>query len=68
MMEQAVWSAVRWVGLEHVTLRREASGIGLDGFAVVVLENTPWRVHYTIDCRPDWSVTRMQVQCNVSVK
>ncbi len=55
------WSALRWVGLEHLRVRADGSGVVLDGLAIAVREG-PQRVAYQIRCDASWATRALEVR------
>ena len=57
-----IWQAQQWSGMEYLKLSQRASEIVADGTIIMIDENVPLRIRYTIRCAPNWSVRRVSVQ------
>jgi hypothetical protein len=55
------WSALRWVGFEHLRVRVDGRGVVLDGMAIAMREG-PQRVGYQIRCDAAWNARAIEVR------
>jgi hypothetical protein len=58
---EVVWEQLLGRGLEHLSLREDAT-IEADGVAVGILEDAAYRIQYRITCDASWNVQRFTVQ------
>lgn len=61
MEREVVWSAVAWVGTEHLRLRAEDDGVLADGVIVGVAGGCPFRIGYEVRCDAGWRVRALRV-------
>ena len=55
------WQRLDVPGTEHCQLRRDATGVTLDGALAVLLDGAPTRVTYTVRCTAAWETRRVDV-------
>ncbi len=61
-VQTVVWEAQQWPGMEYLRLEERASEIIADGTVIMVEDNLPLRIHYTVRCNPGWSVRQVAVE------
>jgi len=62
MERNLIWSRLDSTGMEHLHLIEEPHGINANGLILVVDENAPYRIKYTVHCDPSWHVREVQVE------
>ncbi len=55
------WSALRWVGLEHLRVRADGSGVMLDGL-IIAQRESPQRLAYRIRCDASWTARAVELR------
>jgi hypothetical protein len=58
---EVLWRQLAGIGAEHLVLSVDGS-IHADGLAVGEVESAAYRIHYGIDCNPDWQVQGLRVE------
>jgi len=56
----AIWQGTGFPSLEHLRVQAGQDGIEVDGM-VVAVDGGPLRLHYRIECDPDWTVRVLEV-------
>jgi uncharacterized protein len=57
-----LWRQLDTLGLEHCRLTPDAGGARIDGAAVVLDGDAPWRVAYAVRCDERWRTRHVSVQ------
>ncbi len=62
MNRELVWTAERWPGIEHASVRNSDDGIAVDSVVLARLDDGPVRLHYRLDCDLAWHPRRLVIQ------
>jgi hypothetical protein len=61
MERNLIWSRLDASGMEHLHLTQNSHGITANGLILVVQENVPYRIQYTVHCDTSWHVREVHV-------
>jgi hypothetical protein len=61
-IHSTIWEARQWSGMEYLRLEERTGEFVADGTVIMVEDNQPLRIHYTIHCAPHWSVRKVAVE------
>jgi len=61
-VQQIVWEAQQWPGMEYLRLEEHASEVIADGTIIMIDKTLPLRIHYSIHCNPAWAVQQASVE------
>ena len=61
MNRELVWTAQKWQGVEHATLRVTDTGLIVDSALIAVPDEQPIRLRYGLECESSWSPLRVTV-------
>ena len=61
MERNLIWSRLDTQGMEHLHLTENQHGIAASGLILVVEENVPYRIKYTVHCDISWHVREVHV-------
>ena len=61
MVLEVIWRQLVGAGAEHLVLTMDG-GIHADSLAVGEIDGMAYRIHYVIDCDPEWQVHGLQVE------
>ena len=62
MKIQLGWSALEWPSCENVLVEVDTERVVVEGFIVAVVEGEPVSLRYGLNCDPDWTTRRLDVE------
>ncbi|NOK63710.1 MAG: putative glycolipid-binding domain-containing protein [Chloroflexi bacterium AL-W] len=62
------WQIPGEYGLEHLELFTDTDGMYADGFVIGIADGNPFRLHYTVQCDPDFQLHTAQLDVHTSSK
>jgi len=62
MQRNSVWADLEEPGMEHLDLIEGPHGFSANGLVLVVKENVPYRIRYTVSCDISWHVREVHVE------
>ncbi|HEY7355872.1 MAG TPA: putative glycolipid-binding domain-containing protein, partial [Ktedonobacterales bacterium] len=57
-----VWEARQWASMEYLRLEQRAGEIAADGTIIMVADDQPLRIRYTIRCDAAWAARQVSVR------
>jgi hypothetical protein len=60
--QTVVWEAQQWSGIEYLRLEQRASEIIADGTVIMIEDDQPLRIGYTIRCDSSWAVRQVSIR------
>ncbi len=62
MERNLIWSRLDTLGMEHLHLKENQHGSTANGLVLLVEEDVPYRIRYTVHCDASWHVREVQVE------